>query len=46
MTVEKRATLAEKRAHQAIEEYKKSTTFDNEMTETRVVNYQMGFIDC
>lgn len=42
VVVEKRAVLAEEEAHQAVEEYKKST-FEDEMIEAGMVSYEMGF---
>lgn len=44
--VERRAELAEQRALQAVEEYKKSATFDKEMNEAGVESYNIGFGDC
>lgn len=43
MVAKRRAVLVEERARQAIEEYKKSFAFDDEMTETGIVSYQMDF---
>lgn len=43
---EERAMLAEERAHQAIEKYKKSSSFEDEMTEVGTASYEMGFTDC
>lgn len=44
--VEKRAELAEGKVLQAIEEYKKSSTIEDEMIETGISNYQVGLADC
>lgn len=38
--------LAKERAQHAAEEYKKSTTFKDEMTKARTESYQMCFTDC
>lgn len=47
---EKRAELAEEKLlqaiHHAVEDYKKSKAFDDEMTKAGVASYQMGFKDC
>lgn len=43
---EQKAKSAKQRAHRAIEEYKKSTAFDDEMTKAGVESYKMGFGDC
>lgn len=52
-TAEKRAELAEKKAelveewaHRAVEEFKGSSAFEDEMIEAGVESYKTGFVDC
>lgn len=40
--VEERVVLAEERSHQAIEEYKKSSAFEDKMIEAGTTSYKMG----